>query len=251
MISPSLISPSLISPAFFYRSKWDLFHYTQAELPSKGVQWYTPFGLKKWNKKNAYELYVNDFTKMIKYCESGDFKCVWVTMSWANFIDTTTSQVAATMTLALNQALTSSHHSVRVLDRWFSSIQVGGSDMVDSAHYDNLSNREDLARLMGIMCESFELGKEPLELPPGRLLESRKDGGAFCRVIFDKCMTEGIIFSRRFCAPKILGITGRGTWKYTCQWRTKEFTCEGHNRNEIDVMESLHYAESDGEGTKK
>jgi len=191
--------------------------------------------LTEWNAALAYKLYLQNFKDLIEYCDNAPIECIWVTMSWAHGFDkhVTTSQIASTMTGALTEALKSktkdgsTKHSVRVLDRWFSSIQVGGSDMVDNAHYDNLSNREDLARLMGIMCEQFELDHEvkKLPLPPGRLEQSRKDGGTFCRLVIDKCMTEGIVFSRRYCAPKILGITGRRTWKYTCQWKTKVYQC--------------------------
>ena len=99
--------------------------------------------------------------------------------------------------------------------------------ILPGTHYDNLSNREDVARLMGILCEAFETGKENVVTDLKRLKDSRKKGGDFCReVTADNCMTEGYTFSKRYCSNDILGVTGRATWKFTCTWKTKPYQCD-------------------------
>lgn len=189
----------------------------------------------------AYKLYLKRFETFVKYCNNAPqttnrkkLACTWVTMSWAQETvssisegDPTVASVSSTIMKALNVALKQdAHSSVTVLDRWMSSRQLGNSDMVDSAHYDNLSNREDLARLMGIICESFETGEDSTVVLPKRLMESRGKGGKFCRIVVDKCMTEGYSFSKRYCSNNILGVTGRQTWKFTCRWKIKKYTCD-------------------------
>ena len=247
--------------------KWDLYHYwhdpsERNYAVNTKTHWYSENGvdLTNWDKIAAYNLYLQLFQKLVTYCNraagrggsssggggggggsggGGTLECTWVTMSWAqpstySSSDVAVTDVSNTITQALNMALKNDlHRSVTVLDRWMSSRQVGNSDMVDSAHYDNLSNREDLARLMGIMCEPFETGKEQLITFPGRLKASRVKGGEFCRSVVDMseeekisfCMKEGYTFSKRYCSNTIAGVTGRSTWKYTCRWKTKNYMC--------------------------
>jgi hypothetical protein len=220
------------------------------------------FNLKEWDEKRAYEMYLTNFRRLRNFCDKSSFDCVWATVGWTTALDKHASKMviestmaralrttigestlaknteaaaaaAATATTATATAPSSPTSSIRVLDRWSSTVELGKKEMVDAAHYDNFANRQDLARLMGIICESFETSDTTaLPLPPGRLEDSRKEGGNFCRTVYGSCMTEGYVFSRRYCAPEIFGQTGRETWQYTCHWAKKEFQCEqGESKN--------------------
>ena len=237
--------------------KWDMFHFmgsipdptasssTCLDHPVGVGCWIDEFSLKVWNEKKAYELYLANFRRLRSFCDKSSLDCVWATVGWTSEgenLHVSKIEIESTMARALRTTLLSDSNvvktstsvmhttssSIHVLDRWSSSMEMGKKEMVDRAHYDNFANRQDLARLMGIICESFETSDDTtdLVLPPGRLDDSRKEGGDFCRVVIGSCITEGYVFSRRYCAPEIFGQTGRETWKYTCHWAKKEFQCE-------------------------